>query len=134
VSGDSISAIPAADLSVRLPHDLTAPRLARQLVGDLAHDRGSGSEAVFNARLAVSELVSNAVLHGAEPMSLDLWLRPERLRVEVTDAASTAEAFFRPSGCRGGFGLGIVAGVADAWGVDFRPAGQTTTVWFEMRL
>ncbi len=82
----------------------------------------------------MSELVSNAVLHGAEPVHLDLWIEPSRLRVEVTDAAWASQTFFQPRlGKVGGFGLELVADVAAAWGVEFRPADHTKTVWFEMQ-
>jgi anti-sigma regulatory factor (Ser/Thr protein kinase) len=136
-SGVSCADLNAADrvpdVSIELPHDLTAPRMARRIVADAARGGGSKPESVCDARLAVSELVSNAVLHGAEPVHLDLWIEPSRLRVEVSDTASAAATFFQPLGKVGGFGLELVAGVAAAWGVEFRPSEHTKTVWFEMR-
>jgi anti-sigma regulatory factor (Ser/Thr protein kinase) len=130
---DLNSADRVPDVSIELPHDLSAPRMAREIVADAARDGGSAPESVCDARLAVSELVSNAVLHGAEPVHLDLWMEPTRLRVEVTDMASAAATFFQPLGKVGGFGLELVAGIAVAWGVEFRPSEHTKTVWFEMR-
>jgi anti-sigma regulatory factor (Ser/Thr protein kinase) len=93
-----------------------------------------------DARLAVSEVVTNAVLHGG--LGPDDTIRivfetfdPTTLRVEVeqpTDAP--AAAISSPPSPEvesvGGFGLMLVSRIVDDWGVERGPPGR---VWFELR-
>lgn len=86
--------------------------------------------------LLVSELVSNAVQHGGphgpnSTMCLEVEARPDRIRVEVTDAGTGDPrpgngAIDRPSGR----GLLLVEAMASRWGCDRLPVGKT--VWFEL--
>lgn len=123
-----------AHVSVRLPGDTTAPAVARDAVASAIGRNGDVPRRVVDdVRLAVSELVSNAVVHGAPPQRVDVWSDPPKIRVEVVDAASTAERFFGPPSNGGGFGLKIVAALASAWGVEFRPDDHYKVVWFEVR-
>jgi anti-sigma regulatory factor (Ser/Thr protein kinase) len=88
-----------------------------------------------DVRLLVSELVTNAVRHadltGGDVIDLVVQLADHKLRVEVHDpgggfvpsAPSPDPA--RPSG----WGLYLVAQLADRWGVD---SDDRTLVWFEL--
>jgi serine/threonine-protein kinase RsbW len=88
-----------------------------------------------DVRLLVSELVTNAVRHAnlasGDVIGLVIELASHTLRVEVHDpgggfvpsAPSPDPA--RPSG----WGLYLVAELADRWGVD---SDDTTLVWFEL--
>jgi anti-sigma regulatory factor (Ser/Thr protein kinase) len=88
-----------------------------------------------DVRLLVSELVTNAVRHAnladGDVIVLVLDLADDALRVEVHDpgggfvptAPSPDPA--RPSG----WGLYLVAELADRWGVD---SDESTLVWFEL--
>ncbi len=87
--------------------------------------------------LCVSELATNALLHGVPPgrgFGLYLYLRPRRvMRVEVHDSGG-GEPFIKvPSAGKEeddwGRGLFLVAAAADAWGVADRNPGKI--VWCE---
>ncbi len=86
-----------------------------------------------DVRLLVSELVTNSIVHGgaaddAETLTLHIAANA-MLRVDVVDHGHG----FEPEGLRrepaGGWGLMLVQGLADRWGV--ARAGETR-VWFEM--
>jgi len=118
-----------------LPASVSAPGIARsRLDGWLSAALSEGD--AERVRLGVSELISNAVLHGEPswPSTIDLAVDvgAEAVRVDVTQASSTgAAAVIAPEfrGDIGGFGLAIVEDVADRWGVEPGPPGS---VWFEI--
>ena len=83
------------------------------------------------ARLLISELMTNAVLHGpdaAGDCDLALDHDGERLRVEVCDRGA---GFVLPTDVRaiGGWGLMFVERLSDRWGIG---EGGPTSVWFEI--
>jgi anti-sigma regulatory factor (Ser/Thr protein kinase) len=84
-------------------------------------------------RLLVSEVVTNAVLHGghAQPVELSAHWNSE-VRVTVCDRGSgfTPHPRTGPLDEPGGFGLYLVGRLADRWGVD---TDDGTTVWFVLR-
>ncbi len=84
--------------------------------------------------LTASEVIANAVLHGAGPITVWVWPGRHALRVEVTDVGSGTpqlrEAVDRQDG--GGRGLFIVDEIADRWGVLPSELGPGKTVWFEI--
>jgi anti-sigma regulatory factor (Ser/Thr protein kinase) len=91
--------------------------------------------------LLVSELVTNAVIHGdatsGTPVQVAYHLNDERLRVEVRDHASgmpqpVALAVSAAAESEHGRGLLTVDAIADAWGIDQRVLGKA--VWFELWL
>ncbi|CAM5366246.1 ATP-binding protein [Streptomyces fumanus] len=88
--------------------------------------------------LCVSELATNAVLHGVPPgrgFGLRLVLHPGgTLRIEVHDSGGGPETVRVPEAeaaaeSEHGRGLLLVSAVADKWGVDGRRPGKT--VWAE---
>ena len=85
-----------------------------------------------DAALALSELVTNAVLHGREPLALRLVLRADRLRAEVRDGSPLTPSFsmLDPAAVTGR-GLLLVANLADRWGLE-PVAGGGKAVWFEL--
>jgi PAS domain S-box-containing protein len=89
------------------------------------------AEELTDLRLAVAEVVNNAVLHGqADAVTLRFAASPERLRFEVSSLGVPFEmgpvsAVDEP----GGFGLMIVDQVASRWGVS---ADSPVCVWAEM--
>lgn len=108
------------------------------VLGDLrrsvaAHLQGSGwpRAAVDNAVLVVSELLTNAIIHGSPPIQLRMAHRPEVLRLEVDDAG-TGRPALDPGRARGdgGFGLQIVNTLAARWGVEDHAPGKA--VWVEL--
>ncbi|MGC5010424.1 ATP-binding protein [Streptosporangium sp. DT93] len=88
---------------------------------------------VENVTMVVSELVSNAILHGKAPVTLALYQYGRIVRGEVTDHG-TAWPTPTPAGPdeEHGRGLAIVTAYADRWGVvpaqNGDPDGKT--VWF----
>lgn len=114
--------------------DLTsilAPRDARryvraELTGLLPDDR------LDDVVLAVSEVVTNAVIHSRRPGTLRLLVSDGLVRVEVTDAAA-AEPVQRAIDHRSlrGRGIALLGALSDRWGVRREPGGGKA-VWFEV--
>jgi anti-sigma regulatory factor (Ser/Thr protein kinase) len=83
------------------------------------------------AELVVSELVTNAIVHADEPISLHLWARPGRIRVAVSDATTTDPTRREPPlDSTGGRGLTLVERLALQWGSEPHPTGKL--IWAEM--
>lgn len=82
--------------------------------------------------LMVSELFTNAVLHGDAPRDARVEVSPEVVRVEVHDGSVLQPRVMPVDVHRiGGNGMRIVQGLSTAWGV--RPAPPPgKTVWFEV--
>lgn len=122
-------------LDVNITSDANAPSRARMLVGRFTRDRVPRAMRE-NAELLVSELASNAVIHGPAPandaLRLRLALRDECLHVDVTDSGAgfTAPENPKPS-AKGGYGLYLLDCAASRWGV---ARGGRCRVWFELDL
>jgi anti-sigma regulatory factor (Ser/Thr protein kinase) len=117
-----------------LSPDDEAPARARRLLRQLLGSRLDGELAA--AELVVSELVTNAVLHGQRggmnAVALTLEESTECLRIEVTDRGpGFIEAELVP-GDPGGWGLVVVGEVADRWGIEHAHRG--VRVWAELEL
>jgi anti-sigma regulatory factor (Ser/Thr protein kinase) len=85
--------------------------------------------------LLVTELVTNAVLHGPgddRPIRVEFRRHSDRIRVEVVDPGNAFEPPESPTNgnSAGGWGLYLVDQIAERWGVSPSPAG--TCVWFEV--
>ncbi|WP_051842133.1 ATP-binding protein [Streptomyces sp. NRRL F-5193] len=119
-------------VAVSLPSSPTCVRTSRQFAAE-AMERWGGIPAVVaeDALVVVSELVTNAVLHGGEDGAEEVVrLRIEHcgdeLTVRVTDGTSKP-ARLRTAGATetGGRGLLLVMRLADDWGV----SEQNHTTW-----
>ena len=126
-------ALDSAGTVVELPTTPRAARVARELVRRHA-GASLSSDALEDAVLLVSEVVTNAVLHGSPPVTLVLDPVDDggRLRVAVSDCR-TSDPTVQPLEpmALGGRGMAVVARVATRWGVDHLPGG-TKRVWFEV--
>lgn len=127
-----------------LPPDATAPRLARSALAELPSHLGPGRA---DLRLMVSELATNCVRHAhlapSQRIELVIFELAAGIRVEVKDPGggyqAAAKALGEPRGRpgpdeplpRGGFGLMVIAALADRCGVR---QDQGTVVWFEVDL
>ena len=92
----------------------------------------AGTELADDVLLCVSELVTNAVIHGVPPgRQLRLFLRYDTrtLAVEVHDSGPGVPHIVRDDRGEGGRGLLLVAALSDKWGVRERELGKA--VWCE---
>ncbi|WP_369142720.1 SpoIIE family protein phosphatase [Streptomyces sp. R44] len=81
----------------------------------------------FGTELILSELITNAVRYGLEPIKVRL-LYSSSLVCEVSDGSSTAPYIRRASDTdEGGRGLFLVAQYAEKWGTRYSPRGKT--IW-----
>jgi anti-sigma regulatory factor (Ser/Thr protein kinase) len=83
--------------------------------------------------LAVSELVTNAVIHGRGDVELTLTANDGTIRIEVTDQGG-GQPKLVPQGAHivgAGWGLHLVDALADQWGSVRN--GVSTSVWMERR-
>jgi len=105
---------------------------ARRALDRLAHELDPSC--LENARLLVSELVTNAIRHGPKGPSAQVGLiarlTRDTLHVEVSDAGPGFRVpDRRPDEESGGWGLVLVERVASRWGI---LDGGPTRVWFEI--
>jgi PAS domain S-box-containing protein len=113
-----------------LPPEATSAREARRLLrdalADVEHD-----DAVESAEVAVSEIVTNALVHAGTPMQLRILLGRPGLRVELRDGSPHLPHRRNHSGAAStGRGLHVVGEVVDRWGA--YPSGGGKVVWFEI--
>lgn len=81
--------------------------------------------------LLVSELVTNAVVHGRPPLQLEIDIDRWRTRVEVTDAVGRVpHARTADPGAGGGRGLALVETLATRWGTRISDEGKA--VWLDL--
>ncbi|WJY36279.1 SpoIIE family protein phosphatase [Streptomyces sp. P9-2B-2] len=87
-----------------------------------------GLEAIsFGTELILSELITNAVRHGAEPIHVRL-LHTRTLICEVSDGSSTSPHIRQAKDTdEDGRGLFLVAQFAEHWGTRYSPRGKT--IW-----
>jgi anti-sigma regulatory factor (Ser/Thr protein kinase) len=112
--------------STSLPRSPDSIRVARRLVG--IHATMLEARQREDAMLMVSELVSNALMHGSGSISLWIDDAADGLHVEVSDQGNVTLAPSPMPGAHGGWGLRIVDQLADDWGV----REGSTKVWFRL--
>jgi anti-sigma regulatory factor (Ser/Thr protein kinase) len=117
-------------LHIDIPRDARAPARARRAVEAFADDLPF--EAAADAKLMVSELITNSVKYGGAG-EISLALRSSErghLHAEVADEGRgfVPEERERPATDVGGWGLYLVQTLSDRWGVQEDGA----RVWFEI--
>ncbi|MFF5916811.1 SpoIIE family protein phosphatase [Streptomyces flavochromogenes] len=86
----------------------------------------------FTAELVLSELITNAVRYGADPVRVRL-LHDRTLICEVSDGSSTSPHLRHAAATdEGGRGLYLVAQYAERWGTRYGRRGKT--IWAELRV
>jgi anti-sigma regulatory factor (Ser/Thr protein kinase) len=113
-------------LSTGLPRSPASVCVARRLVN--GHTPSLDSLQRRDAVLMVSELVTNAVLHGVGAISLRIDAEADTVRIEVADEGHAAPSPSPEPSAHGGWGLRIVDQLADDWGV----FDGSTKVWFRL--
>ncbi|HSA52952.1 MAG TPA: SpoIIE family protein phosphatase [Yinghuangia sp.] len=89
-------------------------------------------EFAFNTELILSELITNAIRYGRQPIRVRLLL-DRTLTCEVSDGSSTAPHLRRATATdEGGRGLFLVAQFAARWGTRYTPEGKV--IWAEQDL
>lgn len=118
-------------IRARLPRDPTCPAVARRLVEGHVRDDLDDRQ-TDAAMLIVSELVTNALVHGEGAIVLVMSRHGDRLRIEVSDEGRPQRIGIVTGERRGagGRGLFIVDQLASRWS---NTAG-TARVWAELPL
>jgi hypothetical protein len=113
--------------------------MAREWVTGVLREIGR-AELSESARLAVSELVTNAILHAEPPMTVHIRGTVDHPRIEVTDQSLVPPQRLETqlldldddqSWSTMGRGLDLVASYSTRWGADISPNGLGKVVWFE---
>lgn len=126
--------------TLALPASPPSVRVAREWVAGVLREIGR-DDLSESARLAVSELVTNAILHADPPMTVHVRGTVEHPRVEVTDQSlippqrresnRLVEVDNDSSWPTMGRGLDLVASYSTRWGADISANGMGKVVWFE---
>ena len=116
--------------SLHLPPDHAAAARARRFVAATMRAWGC-DDAIADAELLVSELVTNAVLHARSETRVTMERDGSTLRISVHDTSPTRPRLRRlgPESVTGR-GLLLVDRIARRWGVD--PETDGKSVWFEV--
>ena len=123
--------------TLQLVPALRAPRVARAFVADTLTAWAVQADGVEAAKLVVSELVTNAVLHAPESptISVGLGLTDDLVRVLVTDRG-LGEPQRRgppdPGTAETGRGAWLVDAFTERWGTETH-GRDGKTVWCELR-
>lgn len=111
-----------------LPRESASVALARATVSQTLATVGYLGRA-DDVLLLVSELVTNALVHGDGIPQLRLRCDSFRVRIEVEDSGAGTPASRSP-GPTGGWGLNLVERLSAAWGVSHGAGGKV--VWCEL--
>ena len=113
------------------PHEHSV-RDARRFVRETLTDWGLDEVAEL-AVLAVSELVTNALVHAGTPSEVELDLTSTTVRLSVRDSHPERTLALVPGrpddAAEGGRGLMITASLAPVWGVEYTRSDKT--IWLE---
>ena len=124
---------PPAPLTIELPATAEASSLARRFIDD--NRDHLAPDLIDDAKLLVSEIVTNAVQYGRSPITIALRIDPPGLGVTVTDAGDTQPQVPTenpPAAASSGRGLLIVDRLATAWGVVPTTPPPGKSVWFDL--
>jgi anti-sigma regulatory factor (Ser/Thr protein kinase) len=109
---------------------VTAPAAARAFARATL-ERGQAEGHIEDVALVVSELVTNAVVHGDGDITLNVTVALDSVRVEVGDREpELPDRLVAALDAESGRGLLLVSRIARDWGV--RAAGTGKVVWAEM--
>ena len=109
---------------IKLPFETSTPSIARTKLAGFLTVNQAPSEAIDNALIVISEMIANAVCHGAPTpdgkIEISWSIRNGLLEISVYDAGQAAALtpvdFDEDS--LSGRGLSIISRIADRWWVD----------------
>ena len=117
---------------VRIEHSVRGPAQARRVVAECAARLGLQAEQGEDLLLVVSEMVTNAVRHGAPPVELEVAADDEHVLVVVADGSpGRPQPRCADSDAEGGRGMALVDVLAAEHGVRPQPPGKS--VWAALR-
>jgi anti-sigma regulatory factor (Ser/Thr protein kinase) len=112
----------------RRPAERSAVRQGRAFTVDTLREWSLPERLIEDATLMVSELLTNAIVHGSAPICLRLREMPDELAIEVDDGSSAMPRKLQAGiDDLHGRGLAIVAALGTRWAA--RPDGYGKTVW-----
>jgi anti-sigma regulatory factor (Ser/Thr protein kinase) len=118
---------------LEVPPEPSALRTARAFTDSTLRGWSLAGEVVDDAALILSELLTNAIVHGAPPIRIRLRRTRGELAIEVDDGASAMPRKLRTTPeDEHGRGLSIVAHLGSRWAA--RPCGHGKTVWSTLPL
>jgi anti-sigma regulatory factor (Ser/Thr protein kinase) len=121
----------AVEATWDFPADVTAASQARHRLADTLRRLGHPGALLEDARVVVTELAANAVLHAGSDFTVSIHGDASRLRIAVRDGSRAIPAPQEPSAHRlSGRGLVLVSALARRWGVEPLPDGKV--VWAEL--
>lgn len=117
------------------PETLTVPSVPRSVAAvrrfAVAACDGCPEEVRETVALLVSEVATNALVHGSGDVEVSVRRRDGLLRVEVADGSTDAPVpRAADAEAEGGRGLALVDALSSGWGTELTPSGKT--VWFEL--
>src|SRR4051794_22601067 len=123
-----------AAAALYLPPEPESASRARRFISELCRATRLSAEICETAALLVSELVTNAIIHGKTSATIEVHRPPDRLRVSVRDDNPVLPAIgdHPKLTAESGRGMQIVSVLADAWGVEKLGSGKA--IWFELRV
>ena len=122
---------PSSSVVTRLPADPWLLHGVREMVGSVLELHGWPADRVDDARIVVSELVTNAVVHAGTELEVRVEVDTDA-RLSVTDYVPERQPNMRPHdpAQAGGLGLQLVDQLSERWGVAI--SDQAKTVWCEL--
>ena len=134
VGGAPPAAVYTAEVRVReFPVDSDSTRAARRFAIEAAGPLPPAARDTLE--LLVSELASNAVVHGETPFRLAVARHTSTVIVEVTDTGTGEVSVQDPAASDPhGRGLRVVAKLAQSWGVHNNGPRPGKTVWFRLNV
>jgi anti-sigma regulatory factor (Ser/Thr protein kinase) len=120
------------EASLRLPPSPSAAAMARKFIADFCSAAELPARLCQDAALMVSELVTNAVIHGRTSATVEVHRPADTLRVTVRDDNPALPAIGDNPHleAENGRGLLIVSRTADRWGIEAGDGGKA--IWFEL--
>jgi serine/threonine-protein kinase RsbW len=119
---------PEATFRRSFPADPAAPAVARRAISDFLHTRGTDPRALADVLLALSEVVTNSVVHGYRgegggEVAVEATHSQDRLTLSVADSGRGMAPRLDSPGL--GLGLPLVGGIAKRVDISATAGGGT---------